>query len=53
MATWIGAVVGLGSAWWLIECGGGVVVDQCGLIDWCGGGVVVDRCRLVGLVVVW
>ena len=35
-ATWIGAVVGLGLAWWLIEC----------------GGVVVDWCRLVGLVVV-
>ena len=39
--------MGLGSTWWLIECGGGVVVDLC------GGGVVVDRCGLVGLVVVW
>ena len=26
------------------RCDGGMVVDQCGLIDWGGGGVVVDRC---------
>ena len=42
VATWISAVVGLGSVWWLIECGGGVVVDRCGLVGlvvvwwWCG-----------------
>ena len=36
-------VVGLSLAWWLIECGGGVVVDRC------DGGMVVDQCGLVGL----
>ena len=25
-------VVGLGLVWWLIECGGGVVVDWCRLV---------------------